>query len=614
MVLRTHALITGLLAGAAAAAVPAAGAFPGVRGSVPSDSWQGGGQRWRKAQGWQSSAAAALVSGPDAAGWLGARPVAAEASAEERPAARDGAADEEPQGSNLEVVRPLPPDAVQHKLDGDRRITQVRLGDLEVPLKDPVASCEAAQSADGKLAVLLAGGVRTSLDVYLVDRESGAFYVFRTFGGRRLPATFDGNGGQGSWPSLEGKALVLLCYEKDARVQLRAIDFEGRIHASRELPLSTQRFHAASDEYQVRVSFPDEPPLLFPHPLAPRLELQSGMVAFGPVVLGERAERRLVLHNTGRRLLALRLELAPGAFALPAGGTWTVPPSGRTEVPLEFRPLEVGDQHVRLTIVPRTREPQGAVVLLSGSGIDAAEAARVEAAAAIGALPQLRPAGGGPPPARVPAVAVAPAVPAAVPPAAPPAPPALNAPDPQQVWTERLGAARVAVRGQLSDEERRRLAGLPLTVEIAVGDAPAVRVPVGDDGRFLCELAAERGERVRLTLVSGEQRSSAAVLGPLLPCLEQDGGELVVRAAPEQAFLLLAVAVAADSEEAGVEPRIARTLGAWRGRAAGASGEARVPLAFLGSGSAPVHLIAVVESDGKVQRSNVLTVKPIASN
>src|SRR5690606_20411326 len=135
--------------------------------------------------------------------------------------------------------------------------------------------------------------------------------------------------------------------------------------------------------------------------------------------------------------------------------------------------------------------------------------------------------------------------------------------------------------------------------------------------KFACELAARPGERVRVTLVCGERRSEPAVLGPVLPYLEHDGNELVVRAKPEQTFLLLAVVVAEPllgPDGTRGEPRIVRTLRAWRGRAAGARGEARLPLAFLGAGSEPVHLVAIVESEGEVRRSNVLGVKPGASN
>ena len=138
----------------------------------------------------------------------------------------------------------------------------------------PVRDCAVGGTSGGDL-IVLAGGGREQLDVYLVQSD-GHYRRYPTEGGRRMPRSF--NDGQGSWPTVEGRHLVLMVFSREATPRFRALDFQARVQASRQLPPAVEGFQVRSDADLglVEIRFGNAAPRLsFRHPLAPRLELSS---------------------------------------------------------------------------------------------------------------------------------------------------------------------------------------------------------------------------------------------------------------------------------------------------------------------------------------------------
>ena len=115
------------------------------------------------------------------------------------------------------------------------RVTLIRWssGELEIdiPLAEPVEQCVVGLTEEGKELVILAGGVAASLDLYIVP-DDGEFFRYSTEGGRRLPRRV--NGGQGSWPMVEGRQLVFFAYELGGNLEFRVVDFDGVLLGSRQ--------------------------------------------------------------------------------------------------------------------------------------------------------------------------------------------------------------------------------------------------------------------------------------------------------------------------------------------------------------------------------------------
>lgn len=207
-------------------------------------------------------------------------------------------------------------------------ISLVRWGKLEIPLRPPVQDCAVGGTSGGDLIVLV-GGVREQLDVYLVQ-SGGEYRRYSTEGGRRMPRRF--NGGHGSWPVVESRHLVLLVISRDAIPRFRALDFRARVQASRQLPAAVEGFVVRSDadRGEVEIEFGAAAPRLgFRHPLAPHLELSRGLLQFGVIDLGSASGQLLQLRNSGTGALKVRIENSPEGFALVGASVFELSPGQR---------------------------------------------------------------------------------------------------------------------------------------------------------------------------------------------------------------------------------------------------------------------------------------------
>ena len=120
--------------------------------------------------------------------------------------------------SGLELLPPNAPDGLVSQLSWTPPGSEEP---IVVTLLRPAETCVAAVTADGNGLVVLAGGVRDSLDLWLVDRREPRPHVLPTSGGRRLPESF--NSGLGSWPLVEGPDLVLFAFVKEGRTEFWAL-------------------------------------------------------------------------------------------------------------------------------------------------------------------------------------------------------------------------------------------------------------------------------------------------------------------------------------------------------------------------------------------------------
>ncbi len=446
----------------------------------------------------------------------------------------------------------------------------------EVTLVRPVQDCVAAVTADGTGLIVLAGGITESLDLYLVDRDQPGFYVLETFGGRRLPSSF--NGGLGSWPLVEGPHVVLLAFEKERRLEFRALDFQGRIHSSRTLPLEINGFTAAADldSSELRVRFlPTEEELVFHHPLAPRLMLGQGVVEFGTLPVGGEVFREAELRNGGERDLRLGLSIEGDSFRIDGERDLLVEPGRVARVRVGFRPQAGGNYEGRLVVRANSSNPD-AEITLRGAALDPVRATDVP-----------------PPPQPVRQVTETPD--RGVPDVNPvPARPQVGALEIRAVAQDRV---------QVSGFLRSHPDGGDLEVELEAG-ARRARAPIGPEGGFSVSVEAFPGERLRLSTVSGSGvRSPTVELGQVLPFLRRVGEELEIRTGPSRSFLLTAVVLDEDGQ------RIQRMFAAWNGRS-DAEGIARVDLERIGPRRAPVYVLVFVEDENGRRRSNLLRLDP----
>ncbi|MEE9125542.1 MAG: hypothetical protein V3U11_00220 [Planctomycetota bacterium] len=472
------------------------------------------------------------------------------------------------------------------------RVVQVRWGKHEIPMVPPAANLACGLSRDGDHLVLLANGVRDSLDLYFVGKKGGDFYRFQTDGGRRLRRDF--NDGQGSWPWIEGSHLILFGYEKASRLQFRAVARSGQVHANRQLDLALKGWQvdADPDRGYVRVRFAGvSEPLEFHHPLSPRLELVNGLLEFGIVKLGSSSRRLLHLRNSGKRKLALRLLLSSVQFELSVGEALDrqLEPGEHSRVAVIFKPRASGRQEARMKLLASGSIPE-LLVVLRGE----AQAPTRRRAAAVAPKPTTRPADeSGKPTLHKPR---------------PLAPPSLV-----EYRVHPLGGGEVLLLGRIETQAsgttkqtgQRRLSlrnAQTQTEVLALADAW---------GRFHARVRAADFVGIEIAVANGSRRSPWIEFGEVQPQLEIAGKDLIVRCLPDQQFLLLAVPPREPAKEGRAGHGLGSILGSWRGRA-GSSVLGRYPLDFLGGNKdkkAPLALVLVTEVLGEKRTSARLRIR-----
>ena len=286
----------------------------------------------------------------------------------------------------LEAPRPLAPEALRAagiapakprgpiaRIDCDADPSRGFVA-TSVPVVDaaPESEWSFAEAAGGRRLVVLGGGIQTSLDVWVIDRVTGASVHLPTQGGRRMPSRF--NGGAGPWPLLEGGELILLAFERNGATQFRALDGSGAELAAIELAGEVAAFHVTPQaaEHRVRVRFTGSAEVVeFHHPRAPRLEVDVAAVDFGESPLGAPRERSVTLRNAGRSRLEVRLELAGGSPFTAAEERLAIDPGAAAPLAVRFVPVALGAAEQRLTLHAEGAVPR-VVVLLQGRGVDAA--------------------------------------------------------------------------------------------------------------------------------------------------------------------------------------------------------------------------------------------------
>lgn len=456
-------------------------------------------------------------------------------------------------------------------------VVQVRWGKHQIPMTErPPANLECGLSRDGEQMVMLANGVRDSLDIYVVGKKAGDFHCFQTGGGRQLRRDF--NDGQGSWPWVEGSHLILYGYEKDGKLEFQAASRKGQVHASRQLDLALKGWKIESDPDRgyVRVRFAGvAEPLEFHHPLSPRLELVNGLLEFGTVQLGSSTRQLLRLHNSGKRPLTLRLGLLSEQFELGATEATErrLAPGEHSRIAVVFKPKTAGLHEARMKLAA-SGSIRELLVVLRGE----AQAASKVTTATTSKPTTPQPHDTTP-----------------------------KAPSMAEQRLHPLGGGEVLVMGRINMGSETGTAGpMRLSVRNALTHAE-VSTQADAAGRFHARLMVQDFVRVQVAAADGQRRSEWVELGVVQPQLEiaGEGKDLIVRCLPNQQFLLLAVppqGSAGDGEQAQGSARI---FGSWRGRAS-ASGLARYPLGSFGAkgtGTAPMALVLVTEVDGEKRTS-----------
>ncbi|MHC4077177.1 MAG: Ig-like domain-containing protein [Planctomycetota bacterium] len=475
------------------------------------------------------------------------------------------------------------------------QVVQVRWGKQEVPMTPAATTVDCGLSRDGEHLALLANGVRDSLDLYILSKKSGDFYRFQTDGGRRLRRDF--NGGQGSWPWMEGSHLILFGYEKAGKLEFRAVSRSGQVHADRQLDLALKGWEidADPDRGYVRVRFAGvTEPLEFHHPLSPRLELVNGLLEFGAVKLGSSSRRLLQLHNSGKRPLTLSLVLVSAQFELGSGEARQrqVAPGEHSRIAVIFKPKAAGPQEARMKL------------LASGSIRELLVVLRGEATA----------------PTKPHAAATSkPTVPP-TPDKTQPAPdkPPLAAPELLDHRVHPLGGGEVLLLGRIKigaagTADATGATGGVQQRSLSLRNAQThreVSALADRDGRFHARLRVQDFVRIEIATADGARRSGWEEFGAVQPQLEIAGDDLIVRCLPDQQFLLLAVPPQKPADDGQETHGSARIFGSWRGRAR-SSGLMRYPLSFLGAKDkkAPLALVLVTEVDGEKRTSERLQVR-----
>jgi hypothetical protein len=488
---------------------------------------------------------------------------------------------------------------IEERRDGTQvvavRFTRPRLCD--VPLGRPVQDLAVGRFENG-VFVILAGGVRESLDLYRVDPASGNIDRYETHGGRRLPdATF--GRGLGSLPVSTGRDLVLFAFEREREVVFSALGFPGTVHGVRRLPLSVDDYTVFHDPVteEIRISFSaDAPDLTFLHPRAPRLWLSAAEIVFDPMQIGRRQATALQLENQSDQPLQLELRVVGAAFVLGDGAETRrleLPPRQRRNVQVEFRPFEVGAATARLHIESAYATAR-AVVPLRGEAIE-------PVATGVAVVPPAPVSSGS---STHGSSAPAPGRTMATPPPLPP----LERSAIAEFAIEPLATGRVLVTGRLAAADAVRAdPWAELEIELAVRN-PRLRRdatgPLGPDGRFVVTVDAAAGDRLELALVDRWTLEPRYCAGGRVPAtLRRNGDVLVAGCRPRAEFLWLVVL--AEGEDGSAASRVVR---AWRGRG-DASGRAELPVEFFGRLRPPFYaMILARDADGDRLASGLLAI------
>ncbi len=218
--------------------------------------------------------------------------------------------------------------------------------------------------------VVLAGGVRDSLDVYLA-RSNGEIRRVASEGGRRLPSSFAG--GLGSWPIAIGDTVFVFAYQKDERCELRAIGFGEQVFASRTLPATTTGFAVTHDGGTGQIDVVVQGPapaetVRFVHPDAPRLRVDGGLLTFGEVTVGAQGRSAVRVTNPGTRPVSVGLRVAGNGFSIEGVARTTVAAGVPAEIVVWFEPERAGAHQGTLHIgLGELAEPLQ--VVLRGSAV-----------------------------------------------------------------------------------------------------------------------------------------------------------------------------------------------------------------------------------------------------
>ncbi len=430
-----------------------------------------------------------------------------------------------------------------------KKVVVVTWGEVRIPLARPVSACAAALVGKGEELVVLAGGVRSSLDLYLVQKD-GEFERYDTDGGRRLVRSF--NDGAGSWPAVEGRHLLLFAYEKGVGIEFRAMDFRGQVFIARTLPSNVSGWQVDSDPDggEVRVTFgASAKALTFRHPLAPRLELRSGLLQFGKVDVGKRSRQMLELMNRGKRSLRLRITAPSTGFEIVTKPPEILAAGKSVRLRIDFVPTRAGAYTVPLKIFATGVVPEH-IVRLRGEGV------------ALGAPPKM--------------------IQPTAKPVGKPITPVI-----QSVEFYPRGDGAVLVLGRLR---------IPSTSAAVLRDSGGgeTRVRVDAQGQFEARVVAQ-GAAQLCAVTATKQRSVFVTLGTLPRMLTIEGKAAHIRCLPTEEFVLTA---RTDGD----------VLRRWRGTT-DSKGYRRLPLSILGKPTRgtdevpPLTLEVTIVVDGEVRSS-----------
>lgn len=251
----------------------------------------------------------------------------------------------------LLAMQPLATVIATTGVDGRVHFVDWRERGVRIPLADPAEECAFGTDAGGRTLAILAGGLRESLELYLVAADGTVLCRVPTEGGRRLPRSFQH--GSGSLPSLDGQGLAVFAYEKGDRVVIAAIDLEGRVLATHECSRDTSEYRVEVDARgdRVRIQVGQGPAgFELPHPTAPRLAIDSRVIDFGRLKPGAEATRSLRLENLGGRPLVLELAVDRPEFRIHGAARVELPPAGSLLVGLAFTAGTPGARRARLLL------------------------------------------------------------------------------------------------------------------------------------------------------------------------------------------------------------------------------------------------------------------------
>lgn len=234
-------------------------------------------------------------------------------------------------------------------LSWERQVAPDRGADAQSALPLPAGRdrIDFARLGDDVL-VALAGGLRESLDIYVLT-AAGGIRRLASDGGRRLQSSF--GGGLGSWPIAVGDQVFVAAYEKAGRIEVRAFGPGQQVFGSRAWPMSVRGFDVAVQGHKVvvRPIGADLDALEFAHPQMPRVDVTPAQHDFGGVVLGEVAVVAARLTNPSPVATSVELKVdAPGFTVRPA--VVQIGRRGLVDVTVSFRPEQAGEHRATLLV------------------------------------------------------------------------------------------------------------------------------------------------------------------------------------------------------------------------------------------------------------------------